>query len=384
MKGHIRKRGKSSWEIIVELGRDLHGKRQQKFHTVRGTKRDAQRELNKILSEIDNDDYVEPHKLTVAQFLEQWLVHIEPRVRAKTYHRYQEIVRRHLVLAIGGLLLRNLGSSHIEDMHAHAMKEGRLDGTGGLSKRTVRHHHRVLRDALNWAVSHRPRLLSNNPTNEMKHPKADDPEIRALSDAETVALLRTAESTRLYLPIMLAVTTGLRRSELLALRWQDVDGTTLRVRRTVEQSRRGVCFNPPKTKKGKRSIALPSVTVEALRRHRIEQKELRLLLGPDYEDSGLVVCQPNGRLWLPDNFTAAYRRLVRSTDLGDVNFHCLRHTHATQLLRQGVNPKIVSERLGHSSVTITLDIYSHVLPGMQEEAADKVDAALRAALDESA
>ena len=106
------------------------------------------------------------------------------------------------------------------------------------------------------------------------------------------------------------------------------------------------------------------------------------MLGPDYEDSGLVVCQPNGRLWLPDNFTAAYRRLVRSTDLGHVNFHCLRHTHATQLLRQGVNPKIVSERLGHSSVTITLDLYSHVTKTMQDDAARRVDAALRLAINE--
>ncbi len=385
MKAQSRKRGQflrrsaKSWEFIIDLGRDPYGKRRQKSHTVRGNREDAQRRLTDLLGQIDNSEYIEPHKLTVAQFLEQWLEHIEPRVRAKTFYRYREICRRQLVPAIGGLLLRKLEPAHIEDMHARAMREGRLDGQGGLSMRTIRHHHRVLRDALNWAAARK--LLSSNPTNQIKHPKADDSEIRTLDDAETVELLRAAEGTRLYLPILLTVTTGLRRSELLALRWQDVDGTSLRVRRTVEQSRGGVHFNPPKTKKSRRSITLPPITVEALRRHRIERKQERLLLGPIYEDSGLVVCQANGRLWLPDNFTAAYRRLVRSTGLVGVNFHGLRHTHATQLLRQGVHPKIVSERLGHSSIAITLDIYSHVLPGMQEEAAAKVDAALRLALD---
>ncbi len=377
--GHIRRRGKGSWEIVIDLGRDPYGKRKQRSHSVRGTRDDAQRRLTELLQEINDGNYVEPHKMTVAVCLEQWLTHIEQRVRRKTFFRYRDICRRHIAPAIGALLLRKLEAWHIEDMHAAALKGGRLDGKGGLSTRTVRHHHRVLRDALNWAVTRK--LLNSNPTNTMKHPAVEDPEMLALADDETATLLRAADGTRLYVPILLTVTTGLRRSELLALRWKDIDGATLRVRRTLEQSRGGVCFNPPKTKKGRRGITLPQITLEALRRHRTEQKAERLLLGSAYEDDGLVICQANGRLWLPDNFTAAYRRLVRSTELGRVNFHCLRHTHATQLLRQGVHPKIVSERLGHASVAITLDIYSHVLPGMQEDAATKVDAARRAALE---
>jgi integrase len=374
--GHIRRRGVSSWEIVIDLGRDAQGKRRQRSVTVRGERDAARRRLTELLREIDQGISVAPHKLTVSAFLEEWLDHMQPRVRGHTHRRYTEICRRHLIPALGHLLLQKLEAWHIEDAHA---KAARLDGKGNLSTRTVRHHHRVLRDALNWAVVRK--LIPANPTNVMKHPRAESPEIRVLTDDEIATLLKVAHGTRLYVPVLCTITTGLRRSELLALRWQDVDGSTLCVRRTVEQSRAGVRFNPPKTRKGRRSIALPPVTVEALRQHRIDQKKERLLLGRDYEDNGLVVCQANGRLWLPDNFTAAYRRLARSIDLGTVGFHALRHTHATQLLRQGVHPKIVSERLGHASTAITLDVYSHVIPGMQEDAAAKIDAALRLALD---
>jgi integrase len=377
-RGYLRRRGANSWEVRIDLGRSAGGKRQRRSCAVRGDHDEAQRRLTALLRETDEGVSVAPHRLTVGPFLDEWLTHMEPRVRHKTHRRYAEICRGHLIPALGHVLLRKLEAWMIEDAHAIALKSGRLDGKGGLAARTVRHHHRVLRDALNWAVARK--LLPANPTNIMKHPHAESPEIRTLDDDEIGTLLHAAKGTRLYLPIMLTVTTGLRRSELLALRWQDLDCSMLRVRRTVEQSRAGVHFNPPKTKKGKRAIALPPVTVEALRAHRLEQKRLRLLLGRAYEDAGLIVCQPHGRLWLPDNFTSAYRRLVASTKLGALGFHALRHTHATQLLRQGIHPKIVSERLGHASVSITLDVYSHVIPGMQEDAAAKIDAAMRRSL----
>ena len=143
---------------------------------------------------------------------------------------------------------------------------------------------------------------------------------------------------------------------------------------------RHTSFKQPKSAKAVRTIALPSLTVEELRRHRVLQNQERLLLGPAYQDHGLVFCQPDGSLWPPDSFTAAFRRLLRKTGIKSLRFHDLRHTHATQLLRQGVHPKIVSERLGHSTVGITLDTYSHVLPGMQEETANKLDVALRFAI----
>jgi len=150
--------------------------------------------------------------------------------------------------------------------------------------------------------------------------------------------------------------------------------------RSVEQVKGQVPFKQPKTAKGRRSIALPSLTVEALRKHRAEQAQVRLLLGKDYQDQDLIFARHDGSVWLPDAFTASFRRMVSNANLGHIRFHDLRHSHATQLLIQGVHPKVVSERLGHSTIAITLDTYSHVLPGIQEEAAAKVDAALRLAV----
>jgi integrase len=379
MKGHIRKRGKTSWEIAINLGRDAQGKRRQKFHNVRGTKRDAQRKLNEILHQLDTGSYVAPQKVTVGVFLDKWLSHVEATITRKTFIRYREICRRHLATAFGQLPLTKLQPLHIQDMYAGALKSGRLDGKGGLSARTIIQHHRVLREALQAAVQWQ--LLVRNPADAVSPPRASKHEMRALTEQETVKLLRAAEGSRLYMPVLLAATSGLRRGELLALRWQDIDGETLRVQQAVEQVRGEINIKTPKTAKGKRAIALPSIAVEALRQHRAQQAEERLMLGPDYQDNGFVFCQPDGRLWRPDTFTANYRTLVECTDLGNVRFHDLRHTHATHLLRQGVHPKVVSERLGHATIAITLDTYSHVLPDMQAEAAGKIDTALRAALD---
>ena len=207
----------------------------------------------------------------------------------------------------------------------------------------------------------------------------------ALDDAATAKLLRAATGSRLAIPVTLAVATGLRRGEILALRWKDVDleRASLAVRQSLEQTRSRLCsFKQPKTTKGRRVVALPALAVDALRQHKIEQAKMKLALGGAYEDHDLVCARDDGRPWPPDAFSTAFGGLVRRSEVPAIRFHDLRHTHATQLLRQGVHPKIVSERLGHSTVGITLDVYSHVLPGMQEEAALRTDEALRAALAE--
>lgn len=186
------------------------------------------------------------------------------------------------------------------------------------------------------------------------------------------------------LPVLLAVTTGLRRGEILGLRWEDVNLRTsvLTVRQPLEQTKGGIALKQPKTQKARRTVALPQLSVEALRYRKKEQAKERLLFGPDYNGHGLVLARADGSPWKPDSFTSSYRSLVRRLGLSHIRFHDLRHTHATQLLRQGVHPKVVSERLGHSTVGITLDVYSHVLPGMQEDAAHRVDVALRTALQD--
>lgn len=381
MNGHIRQRGKHSWAVVLDLGRDSLGKRRQKWHTVHGTKKDAQRRLTELLHQFNTGTYVEPTKLTLGDYLERWLTdYAEPNVAAKTFERYCEIVRKHLVPNLGRFVLAKIHPLHIQDYYSRASRSGRRDGKGGLSAQTVLHHHRLLRGALKQAV--RWQLLARNPADAVEPPRPRRHEMRALDEAETAVLLKAARETDLYLPILLAVTTGLRRGEILGLRWRDVDqkGGTIAVRRSLEQTSSGLSFKEPKSARSRRLVALPKITLEALRSHRSLQAQLRLKLGPAYHDDDLVCAMPDGRPWLPSSLTHSFIRLARAAGLHQLRFHDLRHSHATQLLRHGVHPKVVSERLGHSTVGITLDVYSHVLPSMQEEAAKRVDEAMRSVL----
>ena len=206
--------------------------------------------------------------------------------------------------------------------------------------------------------------------------------MHAIDEARTAWLIDAALGTRLYLPILLAVTTGMRRGEILALRWQDVEleHGFLTARRSLQETKAGVSFKSTKGKKG-RQISIPELLIEALRSHSNEQSRVKGLLGSDYENNDLVCCIEDGRIWKPSAFTSAYRDLLRRRKIQPVRFHDLRHSHASQLLRAGVNAKVISERLGHSKVGFTLDVYSHLLPGMQEEAARKTDTGLRAAIE---
>lgn len=384
MRGHIRRQGRKSWAVVLDIGFDRRGRRRQKWHTVRGTKRDAEQELSRILRELDTGTYVEPTRLTVGEFLEQWLEsHARRAVSAKTFERYAEIARKHLIPALGAHRLVDLRPLHVQTCYGEALVSGRRDGRGGLSAQTVVHHHRVLKQALKQAV--RWQLLARNPADAVDPPRAQPTQPLALDEAATATLLRAAAGSRLYVPVLLAVATGLRRGELLALRWEDVDlaGARLSVCRALEQTREGLSFKVPKTPRSRRSIALPALLVEALREHRKEQAEARLRFGPVYQDMGLLCPAVDGTPWNPRAFTKAFSVLARRAGFEGVRFHDLRHAHASHLLRYGVHPKVVSERLGHATVAITLDRYSHVLPGLQEDAALKVDAALRAALEAS-
>jgi integrase len=200
----------------------------------------------------------------------------------------------------------------------------------------------------------------------------------ALDEEQSATLLRIAEGTRMYVPVLVAVTTGLRRGELLALQWRDLDleAATLTVNRSLEQTKAGLAFKSPKTEKARRTITLAHVTVDALRRHHAQQLRTRLALGEEYNDQGLVFPRSDGQPWKPSLLTDAFWYVIRRSNLPIRRFHDLRHTHASQLLRQGIHPKVVSERLGHSSIVITLNTYSHLLRGLQEEVASKVDASL--------
>ncbi len=379
MRGNITRRGARSYRLKYDAGeRDrATGARLIEYVTVRGTRKDAERELTRILTALDKGTHIEPHKLTVAEYLERWLVdHAKHRVAAKTFERYAEFVLKHLMPALGAHQLAKLAPLHIQNCHGKALASGRRDGRGGLSARTVVHHHRVLSEALKQAV--RWRLLAINPCELVDPPRPARREMNILDEAQTGALIGAAESSRIGVTVLLAATTGMRRGEILALRWRDLDleRRTLSVVRTLEETKKGLSFKEPKTERSRRTIMLPQVSVEALRRHRAKQASDRLRAGRAWADHDLVCTDALGEPIRPDYLTHAFTKLVARLGL-NVRFHDLRHSHMSHLLAAGVHPKVASERAGHASVSFTLDTYSHVLPGLQEDAAERIDAALR-------
>jgi integrase len=384
VRGHIRRRGARSWAVVVDLGRDADGRRRQRWHSVKGTRDDAENALIPLLRSLQTGEYVEPSKLTLELYLERWLAdYAKPNTAGKTYERYAEVVKSHLSPALGHHKLARLQPLHIQALYAHALKEGRLDGKGGLSPRSVLHMHRVLHQALRQAV--RWQLLVRNPADAVEPPRAPRTEMKVLSEEQTARLLTKATDTDLYMPILLAATTGMRRGEILALTWADVDvkAASLTVTKSLEQTKAGLSVKTPKTAKSRRAIPLPALAAAALRRHRAQQSQARLRLGSAYQDLGLVCAAADGSHQQPDSFSKKFQLFLSAMHLPKIRFHDLRHSHATHLLRQGVHPKIVSERLGHSSITITLDTYSHVVPGLQEDAARQLDRVLRKALRET-
>jgi integrase len=382
MKGHIRPQGDRSWSIVLDIGRDAAGKRHQKWHTAHGTKRDAQKELTRLLNQVESGGYVDSGRLTVAKFLERWLKdYARPNVTARTFQGYESIVREHLTPALGQYRLDKLQPIQIQAYYSTATSPGYRKGGGALSPTTVLQHHRVLREALKHAV--RWQILARNPADAVQPPRKAQKQFDALSDERSFGIMEEAKGTRLYVPIVVALGTGMRRGEILAVRWKDVDlnSGVLSVRASLEQTSQGVSVKEPKTAKGRRTVALPAFVVEVLRKHRTEQAKQRLALGSAFDDQGFVCQVEAGGFWHPDTFTAVYRSFARRHGFQGVRFHDLRHTHATQLLSAGVHPKVVQERLGHSTISITMDIYSHVMPGMQEEAAAKLDTLFQAASD---
>ncbi|MGA2186260.1 MAG: tyrosine-type recombinase/integrase [Bryobacteraceae bacterium] len=381
MKGHIRRRGERSWAIILDLDRGPDGKRRQKWHTVQGTKKEAERKLTEILHSLATGSYIEPSETTVGEYLLRWLAdYAKINVGAKTYERYDGIVRNDLIPALGSIPLLKLQPLQIQAYYTAALQSGRKDGKGGLSAQTVLHHHRLLRKALAQAM--RWNLLAANVADRVEAPHPRPKEMQPLDEAESADLIHAAEGTRLYVSILLAVTTGLRRGEILALTWSDVDlpGRRLFVRHALEETRNGVNVKEPKSRRGRRTVTLPAFVVDSLKVHKAEQELRKRALGAAYDDRGLVCCGEDGTIWSPSAFTSAYRALLARRKMKGIPFHALRHSHASQLLRDGVSPKIISERLGHSKVGFTLDVYSHLLPGMQEEAASHVESGIGEAL----
>jgi integrase len=331
-------------------------------------KGDAEKALRQAMTDADRGFVFDGGTLTLENYLTRWLTDsVKDTVRRSTFVQYKSVVNRHLIPALGRLKLKALTPAH-----ARSLYREKLDCE--LSPRTVQYIHVTLHKALKQAVM--DGLIPRNIADAVKAPQAHKIEVTPLTPAEVKVLLSAASGDRLETLYITAIHTGLRRSELLGLKWTDIDldARTLSVQRSLD---RDGTFNPPKRNKSRRSVKLTAQAAEALKGHRARQNEERLQLGSLWEDWGLVFPNRSGKPMNADYlYHRGFRPLLERAELSGFTFHSLRHTCATLLLSKNVNPKIVSEMLGHATISQTMDTYSHVMPGMQEVAAAALEEAL--------
>ena len=371
MKGSVIKRGES-WSVVLDLGRDGTGKRLRKWHSGYPTKKDAEAARIELLGSVARGSYVPPSKVTLGAFLiDEWLPAKRSTIKPTTLASYEMHVRKHIDPRIGGIPMLSLGAVQLNAFYGDLLEDGLRSGAGGLSPTTVRRIHATLHKAMADAV--RWGRLSRNPTESADPPQAAKTEMAILEPEELRVFVESVRRDRLYAAWMLAATTGMRRGEILGLRWSDIDLKNMALSvcqiRTVANYQ--VVTLTPKTDKGARTISLDARTVAVLRAHRVSQMEERLLFGSGFQDEGdYVFRQEDGAPIDPERLSRLFKQHCRRAGVPPVRFHDIRHSYVTALLRQGVPLKVVSQRVGHASPMVTLAIYQHVLPGDDRAAAD--------------
>jgi integrase len=342
-----------------------------KRKTVYGDKYgEVEKKLNEARANADKGLTFDAGKLTTAEYLNRWLTDsVKDTVRQRTYERYESLVRVHIVPTLGRVKLKNLTPAHVRGFYRE-----KLDS--GLAPRSVLHLHRTFSKALKQAVD--DGLIPRNAAASVRPPQPRKEEIQPLSREQVHTFLETVSGDRLEALYVVAITAGLRRGELLGLKWEDLDldAGMLQVRRTLSETREGRIFEAPKSGKG-RGVRLTRRATAALRAHRKAQLEEKLGRGSLWQENGLVFASETGTPIQGRNMMRHYKiRLERAGLPSTFRFHDLRHTCATLLLKQGVHVKFVQELLGHSDVALTLNVYSHILPDMGDAAAGAMDDAL--------
>jgi integrase len=336
------------------------------------TRAEVAAKLSKALADREGGLVFDAGNLTVGEYLDRWLKDsVRGTVRISTFERHEQIIRAHLMPSFGRMKLKALTPAHVRSLHRE-----KLDA--GLAPATVRKIHSTLHKALSQAVA--DGLIPRNAA-DVKAPRPAPEEMRPLSEAEARTFLDAARGDRFEPLYVLAITTGLRRGELLGLRWDDADLSeargTLRVGRALVREGGRYILGETKTKRGRRRVNLTPRTVTALKAHRKRQLEERVRLAGLYEDHGLIFASENGTPLNPENLVKrSFKPLLKRAGLPEIRFHDLRHTCATLLLSRSVHPKMVQELLGHATIAMTLDTYSHYLPSMGDQASGAMGDAL--------
>jgi integrase len=370
--GSIYQRKDGRWAASISL----EGGKRKTFYGV--TRREVQEQLKTALHQQQQGMLVVAPQQKVGAFLVQWLEDVHKHtVRPRTYERYESLIRVHLVPGVGHYQLQKLAPQHLQRFYSKKLEEG-------LSPTTVASFHKLLHLALEKAV--RWNLVPRNVCDAVDPPRIRHYEIRPLNQEQIQRFLATAAGHPLEALFVLALATGMRKGELMALKWQDINflAGTLQVRRILTHmparlnGKGGYIEAEPKTESSRRNIVIAPFALEKLKEHRVRQLEARLKAGPFWKDNDLVFCSSvGGHLHTSRDVFVQFKRLLKEADLPDIRFHDLRHSAATMLLGLDIHPKVVQEMLGHSQIGMTMDIYSHVLPTMQAEAVSKLNAILQ-------
>jgi integrase len=367
MKGSLVNRN-GHYSVVLEDRDPVTGKRKQTWISVKGNFKEASRQMTELVNSYNTGEYIKPHKTTLADYLTQWLKdYVKVNLSPRGAERYDSICQKHLIPKLGNIPLISLKAEQIQKHYTDCIN-------AGLSPRTVKYHHTVLHKALETA--RRLGLLSRNASDNVDIPRAHPREMQVWDVDEITKFLDAAKDTIYYALFHTALYTGMRRSELLALCWDDIDSilSQVSISKGLHQLKdRSYVVSSPKSVKSKRLIKLTPSSLIVLAEHNDKMQAQFKALGFKLKGDTPVFCHYDGSPLRPSTITRAWSLMAKKAGVKTIRFHDARHTHASVLLKQGVHPKIVQERLGHASIAITLDLYSHISPGMQEAAAKSFD-----------
>jgi len=368
-RGQVITKGKNNHLVRVFLGTNADGRRRYHNKVIRGTKKEALQYQTSVLSDLDRGTFIEPSKETLNEYLDRWLnTSAAPRLRERTLRDYRSLLARYVRPVLGHKMLPAVMPLDIQDLYTSMLESG-------LSPRTIRYTHAVLSSALKQAVKWQ--LLPRNAAEYVDLPRQKHTEMYAMSKDEVASFLATAKEDRWGTLFLLAVTTGMRPGEYMGLQWKDVnlDEGMIHVNKSLVRNKSEWRFDEPKTAKSRRTVKLAPTVVKSLRAHRSKQAAERLRAGIRYQDYDLVFATDTGQPLESRNLIKRhFKPVLKQAGLREtIRLYDLRHTCATLLLAAGEHPKIVSEMLGHASIQLTLDTYSHVLPDMQQGAVAKLE-----------
>lgn len=376
-EGTIVKRKDGRWCGVVTVGRNYETGKLDRKYLYGKSRTEVAKKMTKLKHKLNLGTYIEPSNMTVGEWIDKWLEGRKPHIAYHSWRNYGVMIRNHIKPELGGIKIKDLTTRQIQNLLNYKFENGRIDGEGGLSARTVKYIYQTLYSALKQAK--KERLIPYNAAEPVELPKKRDKEdaINTYNSEQIDLLLNTAKEMDgpYYSAFYLVLSTGLRMGEVLGLKWKDINlkEKTLSINRQLQRIDEGLVFKSPKTKTSIRMIPLSDDIVKVLKSHKIKQGEFKLRLGEAYNDNDLVICIKNGKPKDPRNLYRKFKQAIKKAELPDIRFHDLRHTFATLALEAGVPAKVIQEILGHASISTTLDTYSHVTKEMQIDAAKKIN-----------